>query len=143
MSQQPLLCEPAPARCRKPLRVLVVDDDADTADSLATLLRLWGYEVHLALDGPTALQTAWAEEPDVVLLDVAMPRMDGWAVATRLRERPGRKRPVVVVVSGYGGREDRLRSRAADVDFHLVKPVHPDYLAYLLGNLQILVPASD
>jgi CheY-like chemotaxis protein len=77
----------------RPLRVLIVDDDRDTTDSLAVLLKLWGFQPLVAYDGPAALAVAAAERPDLVLLDLSMPGMDGYELALRLRRQPGRKQP--------------------------------------------------
>src|SRR5437870_4862557 len=94
-------------------RVLVVDDNVDAADSLAVLLRLQGQEVHAAYDGPTALEVARNCRPDVVLLDVGMPEMDGYEVARRLRQQPGMEHALLIAMTGWGQEEDRRRSREA------------------------------
>jgi PAS domain S-box-containing protein len=112
-------------------RVLVVDDNVDAADSLALLLKLSGQETRVAYDGPTALLVAEAFRPQLVLLDIGMPGMDGYEVARRLREQ-GRKVPLVAV-TGWGQEEDRRRSREAGFDHHLVKPVDPSALQQLLA----------
>jgi CheY-like chemotaxis protein len=104
------------------LRVLVVEDDRDTAESLALLLRLYGYEVSMALDGPAALQAADAYWPDVVVLDVLMPGMDGWQVLKRLRAATGdRKSPWFVAVTGYGRTEDHAGLLSDGFDHCLLK----------------------
>jgi CheY-like chemotaxis protein len=111
--------------------VLVVDDQADLARSLARLLKAWGHEVHSAHDGPAALEAAQTHRPEVVLLDVGLPGMDGYEVARRLRGQwDGGLR--IVALTGYGQEEDRLRSRAAGFDDHLVKPVDPDDLSRVI-----------
>jgi CheY-like chemotaxis protein len=117
----------------RPLSVLVVEDHADTAQSTADLLVLYGHRVRVARCGEDAVRAAAAEAPDVVLLDLGLPGMDGWQVARRLRARPRGKQPVVVAVSGYDGAEDRVRSADAGVDLHLAKPVEP---AVLVGMLR-------
>jgi PAS domain S-box-containing protein len=104
-------------------RILVVDDNADAAASLALLLRFSGHEVHVAQDGEAALRLAETARPDVVLLDVGMPGLDGYEVARRLRERPDTKDLVIIAVTGYGAEGDRRRARAAGFDHHLTKPV--------------------
>jgi len=114
------------------LRVLVVEDEPDTAESMALLLRLYGHEVEAARDGEEAVVAAWANPPDVVLLDLGLPKVDGWHVARRLRERPGLKRPFLVAISGYGRPEDRQHSQEAGIDLHLLKPVDPEYLQDIL-----------
>ena len=111
-----------------PRRVLVVDDNADGADSLALHLRLSGHEVQVAYSGPAALKVAEPFRPDVVLLDIGLPGMDGYEVARRLRQQPGLADVVLVAVTGYGTDEDRSRSQEAGFDAHLVKPVDADAL---------------
>jgi two-component system CheB/CheR fusion protein len=114
------------------LRVLVVDDDRNTTATMRLLLRAWGHAVATVTDGAAAVGAADAYRPDVVLLDLALGGpMDGLAVA-RLIRRQGGARPVLVCVSGYGGEEDRRRSRAAGCDHHLLKPADPDELRHLL-----------
>src|SRR5215472_10387604 len=109
-----------------PLRILVVDDYPDLTASMATLLRRWGHDVQTALDGPEALRVAAAYHPDVVLLDVSLPGMDGYQVARRLRDDPSQPRTFVVSVTGYGDEGEAQRSREAGCDGHLIKPVDPD-----------------
>jgi signal transduction histidine kinase/CheY-like chemotaxis protein len=118
----------------QPLRVLVVDDNTDTADTLATLLELEGHQVRLAHDGPTALAAAAAFRPDAVVLDLGLPGMDGFEVARRLRDRTGGNGLVLVAVSGYGQDEDRKRARLAGFDHHLVKPAEIGTLRSLLAS---------
>ena len=115
-----------------PVDVLVVEDHGDTALSLAMLLHFWGHRVRVARDGPEALALAAEAPPEVVLLDIGMPGMDGWEAATRLRRLPGLDRALVVAVSGYGREDDRRHSHAAGCDLHLLKPVDPDVLLRLL-----------
>jgi CheY-like chemotaxis protein len=123
------------------LRVLVVEDDADTADTLALLLRLNGYEVEVAADGSSALQAVRARGPDVVLLDIGLPKMDGWVVARRIREQTSWKKPLLVAVSGYGTQADQRRSQEAGIDLHFVKPVEPPELLRLLKRFErIAIP---
>jgi PAS domain S-box-containing protein len=115
-------------------RVLVVDDNRDSAESIALLAEIWGHEVRTALDGPSALEIAAAYRPEVILLDIGLPGMDGYEVARRLRQRAGGG-PVLVAMTGYGMEEDRRRSREAGFDHHLVKPVDPEGLRALLADL--------
>lgn len=123
------------AEAGRPLRVLVVDDNTDTADTLATLLELEGHQVRLAHDGPTALAAAATFRPHAVVLDLGLPGMDGFEVARRLRDRNGGTKPVLVAVSGYGRDEDRRRARQAGFDHHLVKPAE-------IGTLRSLLTTS-
>jgi CheY-like chemotaxis protein len=113
--------------------VLVVDDNPDGALALAEVLRVSGHEVRVAHTGPAALTEAAAFRPGTVFLDIGLPGMDGYAVARRLRDRPGPDRPVLVALTGYGQAEDHRRSREAGFDHHLVKPVDPDALLALLA----------
>jgi len=116
------------------LRALVIDDNVNSADSLALLLQLWGHEVRVAYDGPSALTAAAALRPDIVLLDLTLPDMDGYEVADRLRQgQIGEAR--LVAITGRGLEADRQRSRAAGFDGHLVKPVEPAALRALFEQL--------
>ncbi|CAI8917930.1 hybrid sensor histidine kinase/response regulator [Methylocaldum szegediense] len=114
--------------------VLVVDDNASSADSLSTLLQAYGYRVQVVYDGKVALDLIKERVPDVVLLDIGMPQMDGYEVALRMRDDPRLARTRLIAVSGYGQEEDRQRSRKAGFDHHLVKPVDIDILLDLLGS---------
>jgi CheY-like chemotaxis protein len=104
-------------------RVLIVDDNADGADSLGHLLSLMGHESATEYDGPSALERAKAFAPDVVLLDLGMPGMDGFDVCRNLRQAALRTRPTIVAMTGWGRQEDRTRTKEAGFDDHLVKPV--------------------
>jgi two-component system CheB/CheR fusion protein len=115
-----------------PRRVLVVDDNEDAAEMLALVLRKHGHTVELAFNGEDALELAAVSHPEVVLLDIGLPGIDGYEVARRLRASPSAVRPVLVAVSGYGQPADRLRSREAGFDHHLVKPVAMERLLPLL-----------
>jgi PAS domain S-box-containing protein len=127
-----------PARARR-RRVLVVDDNEDGADSLAMLLRLGGHEAHTAHDGLAAVEAAQRLRPDVVLLDIGLPGLNGYEACRRIREQPWGRDLKLVAVTGWGQEEDRHRSREAGFDTHVVKPVDPDVLQTLLASL----PASQ
>jgi DNA-binding response OmpR family regulator len=118
------------------LRVLIVENDKDTATSLGMLLRLYGHEAQVAVDGPSACQTAQADPPDVVLLDIGLPQMDGWQVAKQIREQSSGKRLLIVAITGYGTEADRLRSQEAGIDVHLLKPVDLEELEKLLEEFR-------
>jgi CheY-like chemotaxis protein len=118
-----------------PLRVLVVDDVPALADTLAMLLKLWGHEVAVFYDGPTALQAATTYLPDVVLLDVGLPGMDGCELARRLRRMPELDKCRLVAITGHGSPADRRRCEEAGIDSHFVKPLDPAYLRQLLEKL--------
>jgi signal transduction histidine kinase/DNA-binding response OmpR family regulator len=126
---------PAGTRGTPSLRVLVVDDNVDAAESLALLLRMMGQVVRTVHDGVSALGAAESFQPDVVLLDIGLPRMDGYEVARQLRQR-GLTDTLLVAVTGYGQEADLARSREAGFDRHLVKPVDPDTLAELFSSLR-------
>jgi len=115
-------------------RVLVVDDNEDAAESLAALLRLFGHDVAVAFDGERALTLAADVQPDVVLLDLGMPRMDGHEVARRMRAAPWGSTMKIVALSGFGDGTDRMRSLEAGCNDHLVKPVSPTDLEFALAQ---------
>ncbi|HEX5270583.1 MAG TPA: response regulator [Gemmataceae bacterium] len=111
------------------VRVLVVDDNTDAADSLCALLRVWGYDARAAYDGNAGLEAASALLPDCLFLDIGLPGLDGYALAERLRRHPVLKRAKLVALSAYS---DTERSRAAGFDAHFVKPADPEELEALL-----------
>lgn len=115
-------------------RILVVDDNVDAAESLALLLQVQGHEVQMAHDGPMALKTSDAFQPEVILLDIGLPRMDGYEVAKRVREQSWGSRVLVVALTGYGQDEDRQRSAAAGFNAHLIKPVDLETLCQVLSR---------
>ena len=120
---------PAPAR-----RILVVDDIADSADSLAQMLTLSGHEARAVYDGPRALKILCDFVPDVVLLDIGMPGMDGYEVARRMREKECGRKTLLVALTGYAQESDREAAREAGFDHHLAKPVDLDALRELLAH---------
>jgi PAS domain S-box-containing protein len=121
---------PEPPRAAVARRVLVVDDNVDSAESLSDLLRILGHTVEVAYDGPTALELAEAHPPDVVVCDIGLPGMSGYDVARALRRLPAPSAPRLVALSGYAQGEDRQRAHDAGFDAHLAKPVDlPDLLA--------------
>ncbi len=125
-------------------RILVVDDNADAAHSLAKVLsRLYGQEVRVAHEGHEALEAAQSFRPEVVLLDIGMPGMDGYEVARRLRDLPECEGTLLVALTGWGQEQDRVRSQDAGFDHHLVKPVDPEMLRGLLAEPSSLSRASD
>jgi PAS domain S-box-containing protein len=117
-----------PATVVRPLRVLVVDDNLDAAEMLAEWLGTIGHGVRVAADGPTALEVAADFQPDVALLDIGLPVMDGYEVARRLRALPGCAQTRLIALTGYGQESDHDRSRRAGFEDHLVKPVDLDMI---------------
>ena len=116
-------------------RVLVADDNVDSATSLAMLLRLMGNEVHTAHDGLQAVEVARDLQPDLALLDIGMPRLNGYETCQRIREESGGRKVMMVALTGWGQDEDIRRSHLAGFDRHLVKPVEPAALEKLLGSM--------
>jgi two-component system CheB/CheR fusion protein len=114
-----------------PHRVLVVDDNADAAESLGMLLEVRGNAVRIAYDGLEALEAADAFDPDIVLLDIGMPKMSGYEVARRLRADRGDS-VLIVAITGWGQEEDRRRAREAGFDHHFTKPVDYEALIELI-----------
>jgi CheY-like chemotaxis protein len=117
-------------------RVLVVDDNRDGADSLAIMLRLLGNEVKTANDGVEAVAEAERFRPEVILMDVGMPRLNGLDATRRIREQPWGESITIIALTGWGQDNDRARSREAGCDGHLVKPVSPADLERVLGELR-------
>ena len=116
----------------RPMSVLVVDDNQDAAETLTVLLQMNGYSVAVTADGEAALETAALAPPDVVILDLLLPKLTGWDVARRLRERTVGKRPYFIAVTGCGQEADYQRSSEAGIDLHLLKPVDPPELLAVL-----------
>jgi CheY-like chemotaxis protein len=120
------------------MRVLIVDDWPDTISILQLLLQDWGHETRVADDGPKALSLSANFHPDVVVLDLAMPEMDGYEVAKRLQQHEPQK-PVLIAHSGYCTAEDVWRSLNAGCSFHLTKPVEPKELRWILDCCEQLL----
>lgn len=149
---------PAVLSATVPTRVLVVEDNVDSAETLAELMSIWGHDVRVASHGTAALEIAGTFLPEVVLLDIGLPGMDGYEVASRLRDLPSgtgataggdaapvtrSKRMLLVAMTGYGQDEDRRRSMAAGVDIHLTKPVNPEHLHRVLSRAATRSAAQD
>lgn len=149
----PLMQKPAPRvapvsaaapTTQPPARqILVVDDNRDSAHSLAKLLRLHGHDVRTAYDGPQALEAARIQEPEIILLDIGLPGMDGLDVARRVRQELHLTNVVLVALTGYGQEEDRRRSQEAGFNAHLVKPVDLDALREILARPEFTRSAVD
>jgi signal transduction histidine kinase/DNA-binding response OmpR family regulator len=121
---------PTPGGCR----VLVVDDNHDAADTVAMVLRMDGHSVETAHDGPQALASAGAYQPDVVVLDIGLPGLDGYEVARRLRQTPHSRDALLIALTGYGQKNDEAQALAAGFDRHLVKPADPALLSGLIAE---------
>jgi PAS domain S-box-containing protein len=134
--------EPRAADPVAPRRVLVVDDNRDAADSLEVMLRLAGNDVRIAYDGVEAVRVAHEFNPSVVLLDLGMPRMNGYDAARAIRRACPGPGPALIAVTGWGLEEDRRRSKDAGFDHHLVKPVSAERLNALLASLPIPPPSA-
>jgi len=126
---------PAPSQARRGVRVLVVDDNRDAAVSLKDLLELLGHDAHATFDGASALATAGRLRPEVIVLDLGMPGLDGLETARRLRRLPWAEHLVLIALTGWGQEQDRRRTREAGFDHHLVKPADIGRLERLLAEV--------
>jgi len=136
---------PAAAARTPPRRVLVVDDNGDAARSLATLLELHGHQVRTAGDGVQALAAAEEFGPDVVILDIGLPLLDGYEVARRMRRLPSQRHVLLVALTGYGQQDDCAAAEAAGFAHHFVKPADPDALAACIAahGLAVAAPGAS
>ena len=116
-------------------RILVVDDNADSALSLAMMLSMMGHDTRTAHDGEEAVTTAEAFRPQVVLLDIGLPKLNGYEVAQRIRQQEWGTSMFLVAVTGWGQDEDRRRSEDVGMNLHMVKPVEPSALDRMLAGL--------
>jgi signal transduction histidine kinase/ActR/RegA family two-component response regulator len=126
---------PEPRLANDGLRILVVDDNRDSADTCAALLELSGHHVHTAYTGARALELAQMSHPHVVLMDIGLPDVDGYQLAGRVRATPWGRHAVLIAVTGWGQENDRRRARSAGFDHHLTKPVSPEAVESLLRSL--------
>src|SRR5262245_48375070 len=125
-----------PAAPKSSLRILIVDDNRDAADSLGMLLRLMGNDTHTAYDGQEGVDVAGEFKPDVVLLGIDLPKLNGYEACRRIREQSWGEKVVLIAVTGWGQEEDRRLAHEAGFDYHMVKPVDPQELMKLLAGLQ-------
>ena len=130
---------PQAAAAGKGLRVLIVEDNVDSAETLAELIEIWGYDVRIAHHGQAAVRVASAFQPEVVLLDIGLPGIDGYEVATLLREEAGLVQPTLIALTGYGQEADRRRALSAGFDMHLTKPVNPEHLKRVLAQAGLAI----
>ena len=115
------------------MRVLIADDNVDAASTLRALLEMWGHDVQEVHDGERSLEIAGAFRPHVMLLDIGMPKLNGYEVAQEMRRRePEVGKPILVAITGWGQEQDRTRAREAGFDVHLTKPLDPMELEELL-----------
>jgi two-component system CheB/CheR fusion protein len=126
--------DPVGTRAPATYRILIADDNADALQGLAQLLTLWGHTVQTALDGAEAVDAARRFKPDVAVIDLGMPRVNGYDVARQIREQPWGKKVLLVAATGWTMEEDRRRSKEAGFDVHLAKPVEPSTLLELLAS---------
>ncbi len=126
-----------------PLRVLIVDDNEDHADSLATLVELWGHVPAVAHDGEAGLRSARAWRPDCLILDINMPRLDGYALAREVRREPELGGAKLVAVSAYSHPDHVSRAEAAGFDYRLIKPADPAELKELLAMIEAIHRLAD
>jgi CheY-like chemotaxis protein len=124
----------APGAAAPRRRVLVVDDNRDGAATLAMVLSLSGHDARTAHDGLEAVEVAEAFRPDVIVLDIGLPKLNGYDACRRIRERPWGKGAVIVAATGWGQEDDVRRSKEAGFDHHLIKPVDLPALAELLAS---------
>ncbi len=134
-AEQPLPPNNTADQAGPSVRVLVVDDNVDAAESLAELLRVLGHDVRTAHDGPTGLEAATDYRPDVMLLDIGLPGLDGYEVAKRLRQQPVFKTLVLAAMTGYGQDSDKDKSKSAGFDHHMVKPVDFEQVRLILATV--------
>ena len=135
---------PAPKQSQAPAdpsstnrhRVLVVDDNTDTADAVAETAKDWGHTVAVAHDGATALELTPAFRPEIALVDIGLPQMNGYELARRLRRLDGMEAALIVALTGYAREEDRQKAREAGFNYHLTKPIEPARLKRLLATLE-------
>ena len=123
-----------PATAGGSRRVLIVDDQPATVETLSMLLELSGHSIHSTGDGVEAVRLADEFRPDVVLLDIGLPRVNGYDVCRRIREHAWGREMVVIALTGFGADDDRLKARQAGFDMHLVKPVEPEHLLTVLAT---------
>lgn len=132
---RPDVTPPTGTQAPQRFRILVVDDNHDSALSLAMMLSIMGHDTRTAHDGESAVATAEAFLPDVVLLDIGLPKLNGYEVAQRIRGAQWGATMYLIAVTGWGQDEDRQRSTEVGLDLHMVKPVEPAALERLLTEL--------
>jgi CheY-like chemotaxis protein len=134
--QPPLFVEPTATLPHRRRRILIADDNEDAAHSLAALLRLEGHEVAVVNDGREALDAISAQQPEIALLDIRMPEINGYELAQQLRDGPFGASITLIAVTGWGQERDKARALSAGFDYHFTKPVEPDELIELLRRVE-------
>ncbi len=142
-SSQPVRFTPQSPSIPNPRYILIVDDNEDAADTLKISLEAAGHVVHVAHDGPSELKLAEEVIPDVAVLDIGLPVMDGYELARQLRAQRGLTQLPLIAISGYGQDSDQIRSKAAGFQAHLVKPVDPDQIELMLRNTRNSPPTKQ
>jgi CheY-like chemotaxis protein len=127
------LPDAVPTQVTQGRKVLVVDDNLDSAKTMARMLRIMGHDVSTAFDGLEAINAAAAVRPEIILLDIGLPKMNGYEVAQRIREEPWGRSIAIIAQTGWGQEEDKQRALRAGFDHHLTKPVDPAALSKLLA----------
>lgn len=115
--------------------ILVADDNRDAADALAEILRAQGYRVYTAYDGRQVIEAASEIQPDIVMLDIGMPKLTGYEVARVFHRHPEKTRPILIAVTGWCREGDKLRAQVAGFDYHVSKPIDPASVIELLASL--------
>jgi CheY-like chemotaxis protein len=138
---RPVVPSPSVERVRR--RILVIEDNGDARDMLRALLTLDGHEMHGAADGEAGIRMAATTSPDVALIDIGLPGLDGHEVARRIRAGPGGESILLIALTGYGRAEDRAQALDAGFDAHLIKPVVPERLAELLAGRRPAGPSHS
>ena len=126
-----------PTATKPSLRILIVDDNRDGADSLSEMLKMMGNDTRTAYDGQQGVDLAGEYRPDVILLDIGLPKLNGYEACRLIREQLNGKRVVLIAMTGWGQDEDRRRSREAGFDHHMVKPLNPQSLVRMLSELVV------
>jgi len=127
----------APPATKSPLRMLIVDDNRDAADSLSEMLKMMGHDTRTAYDGQQGVDLAGEYLPDVILLDIGLPKLNGYEACRLIREQPTGKGVVLIALTGWGQDEDRRRSHEAGFDHHMVKPVDPQALMKMVAEFVV------
>jgi CheY-like chemotaxis protein len=142
-TEVPAAAPAEPRHTGAPLRILVADDNEDAAESLMLLLQLAGHDVHIVFDGDAAVAAAARLRPDVALVDIGMPKLNGYEVARRIRDHPWGADVHLVALTGWGQQADKRQAEEAGFDVHLVKPVAPEALDRLLAEIGASRAAPD